>query len=135
MQKQSLQDRMKQYEAAFNHYLPNRTNVVIRIDGKAFHTYTKKANFIKPFDEHFVQAMNETCRYLCENIQGVKAGYVQSDEISLLLTSYDNNDTQAWVGNRINKIVSLSASIATAIFNDCIQGCFGRQSQMPLAFF
>lgn len=133
MQKQSLQDRMKSYESVFDHKLPNRTNVVIRIDGKAFHTYTKQMNFLKPFDSTFVDAMDVTCGYLCENIQGVKAGYVQSDEISLILTSYDNNDTQAWVGNRINKIVSLAASMATAKFNEFINDRFPHHT--PLALF
>lgn len=133
MQKQTLQDRMKQYEAAFDHKLPNRTNVIIRIDGKAFHTYTKQMEFLKPFSQHFVDAMDVTCGELCENIQGVKAGYVQSDEISLILTSYDNNDTQAWVGNRINKIVSLAASMAAAYFNSFMDYKFPHHT--PLAFF
>jgi len=112
----SIDDRMKDnYEKRNRHYLTRRTPVIIRIDGKAFHTYTKKLK--KPFDEGLVEDMQLTTKYLCENIQGCKFGYVQSDEISLLLTDYDTLQTDAWFDYCQNKMESISASMTTGIFN------------------
>ena len=84
MKNDDLGTRMKeQYENRTRIKLPRRTNTIIRLDGKAFHTFTK--DFNRPFDVRFIYLMNETAEYLCENIQGCKFAYVQSDEISLLL--------------------------------------------------
>ena len=60
----SLGDRMKEYEATTKTFLPRRSYTIIRVDGMAFHTLTRK--FKKPFDETFVSAMDETAKYLCE---------------------------------------------------------------------
>ena len=112
----SLGDRMKsQYENRTRMYLPRRTNTIIRLDGKAFHTFTR--GFKKPFDQDLMHLMDHTAKSLCENIQGVKMAYVQSDEISLLLTDYDNTKTDAWFDGNIQKITSVSASLATSAFN------------------
>ena len=114
--KDSLGDRMKEnYENRAKTYLVRRMPVIIRLDGKAFHTFTK--GFKKPYDEIFHNAMNATMKYLCENIQGCKLGYTQSDEITLLLTDYDTLDTDAWFDNNVQKICSVSASMATMAFN------------------
>lgn len=116
MKRKSIDDRMKEYyEKRDRRFLNRRTPVIIRIDGKAFHTYTKKLN--KPFDEGLIEDMQLTMLYLCQNIQGCKYGYVQSDEISLLLTDYDTLDTEAWFDYCQNKIESIAASMATAEFN------------------
>ena len=115
MTKDSLGDRMKNYESRFRFYLPRRAYTMIRLDGKAFHSYTK--NLDKPFDLDFVEDMIKTTKYLCENIQGCKMGYVQSDEISLVLTDFDDIATEAWFDGNIQKICSVSASMATAKFN------------------
>jgi len=113
---QSLEDRMKNnYEEIYNLKFPRRTNLIIRLDGKNFSKYTK--NLKKPFDMNFVSDMQKTTKYLCENIQGCKLGFVQSDEISLWLTDYDKIETNAWFDNKIQKQVSISASLATSIFN------------------
>lgn len=109
--------RMKaNYESRSKQFLTRRTPVIIRLDGKAFHTYTKGLD--KPFDEGLIEDMEETTRFLCENIQGVKLGYCQSDEISLLLTDYEDFNTQSWFDYNIQKITSISASMATAKFNE-----------------
>lgn len=114
--KDSLGDRMKNnYENRSKTYLVRRTPVIIRLDGKAFHTFTKGMK--KPYDEIFHNTMNATMKYLCENIQGCKLGYTQSDEITLLLTDYDTIDTDAWFDNNVQKICSVSASMATMAFN------------------
>ena len=114
--KDSLGDRMKEnYENRSKTYLVRRMPVIIRLDGKAFHTFTKGLK--KPYDEIFHNTMNATMKYLCENIQGCKLGYTQFDEITLLLTDYDTLDSDAWFDNNVQKICSVSASMATMAFN------------------
>ena len=92
-----------------------RCPVAIRIDGKAFHTFTR--GFQKPFDEILVKSMQETMKYLCENIQGCVLGYTQSDEITLVLVDYQRFESSAWFDYEIQKICSISASMATMVFN------------------
>lgn len=114
--KDALGDRMKDYyEDRTRIKLPRRTYTIIRIDGKAFHTYTKGLN--RPFDDGLIEDMDETTAYLCKNIQGVKFGYVQSDEISLLLTDFDELTTDMWFDGNLQKMCSIAASLATAKFN------------------
>ena len=112
----SLGDRMKtNYENISRGYLTRRTPVIIRIDGKAFHTFTKGLK--KPFDEILAASMKETMKFLCENIQGCVLGYTQSDEITLILVDYKNLDTSAWFDYNIQKVCSVAASMATLSFN------------------
>ena len=114
--KDPLGDRMKDfYEDRTRYKLARRTNTIIRIDGKAFHTYTKGLQ--RPFDQGLMEDMNKTAEYLCQNIQGAKFGYVQSDEISILITDYDDIDTHAWFDANLQKMASIAASLATAEFN------------------
>lgn len=116
MDKTSLGDRMKNnYENVNRFYLTRRIPVIIRMDMKAGHTFTRGMK--KPFDDIFVKTMQETMKYLCENIQGCVLGYTQSDEISLVLTDYAELTTDAWFGNNLQKMCSVSASMATLAFN------------------
>lgn len=115
MRKDNLGDRMKSYENITRTYLPGRMPIIIRIDGKAFHTFTK--GFKKPFDDILMRAMEETAVVLCRDIEGVKVAYTQSDEISLLITNNDTWETQPWFGNNLQKMASVAASIATLAFN------------------
>lgn len=115
MKKDSLGDRMKRYENVSRFYLTNRSPVIIRIDGKTFHTFTR--GFWKPFDPIMVKTMKQTMQYLCKNIENCVLGYTQSDEITLVLCDYKTIDTQPWFDNNILKITSVSASMATAAFN------------------
>lgn len=107
--------RMKGYEEAAKGRLIRRMPVAIRIDGKAFHTFTRGMK--KPFDDILIQSMQETMQYLCKNIQGCVLGYTQSDEITLILVDYKELNTSAWFDNEIQKICSVSASMATMAFN------------------
>lgn len=115
--KNDLGRRMKGYEGVSRFYLTRRMPVIIRIDGKAFHSFTK--GFERPFDDVLIESMQETAKYLCRNITGCKLAYTQSDEISLLLEDYDNIATQSWFDNNLQKLVSVSASMATMEFNRC----------------
>jgi len=115
MKYDSLSGRMKQnYEQVFKYKLPERMPVIIRLDGRAFHTLTAKSE--KPFDEHFITMMNETAIYLCKEIQGCQLAYIQSDEISLLLHNYKQLNSQSWFGNEIQKMCSISAGLASSYF-------------------
>lgn len=116
-----LGTRMKTYyEQIPNTRLVRRMPVAIRIDGKAFHTFTR--GFKKPFDEILIKAMQETTKYLCENIQGCVLGYTQSDEITLILIDYQTFDTSAWFDYKVQKMCSIAASMATMKFNKVFSG-------------
>lgn len=116
MKRDDLGNRMKTfYEEIPKTKLMRRTPVIIRIDGKAFHTFTR--GFKRPFDDVLIKTMQETAKYLCENIQGCQLAYTQSDEISLLLIDYQRFETSAWFDYEIQKICSISASMATMVFN------------------
>ena len=111
----ALGDRMKEYESRNQYFLQRRTPVIIRVDGKAFHTFAR--GFQKPFDEVLGNAMVRTMEYLCQNISGCIFGYVQSDEITLVLQDYRKLNTDAWFGYRTDKLCSIAASMATMAFN------------------
>ena len=111
-----LGKRMKEfYEQVPKTRLVRRMPVAIRIDGKAFHTFTR--GFKKPFDEVLGRAMRETMKYLCENIQGCVLGYTQSDEITLILIDYKKLTSSAWFDYEVQKMCSIAASMATMAFN------------------
>lgn len=108
--------RMKTfYEQIPKTKLMRRCPVALRIDGKAFHTFAR--NFQKPFDEVLIKSMQETMKYLCENIQGCVLGYTQSDEITLILVDYKKLTSSAWFDYEVQKICSIAASMATMAFN------------------
>ena len=111
-----LGTRMKEfYEQVPKTRLVRRMPVAIRIDGKAFHTFTR--GFRKPFDHILIKTMQETTKYLCENIQGCVLGYTQSDEITLILVDYQKLTSSAWFDYEVQKLCSISASMATMAFN------------------
>ena len=114
--KDSLGDRMKSnYESRSDMRLVRRMPVVLRLDGKSFHTFTRK--FKKPFDPIMTACMNDTMLYLCQNIQGTVLGYTQSDEITLVLVDYKTIDSEAFFDYRVQKMCSVAASMATLEFN------------------
>lgn len=108
--------RMKEfYEKIPQTKLTRRIPVAIRLDGKAFHTFTR--GFDKPIDQILRKSMNETMLYLCQNVQGCVFGYCQSDEITLILTDYKKLTSEAWFDYKVQKVCSVSASMATMVFN------------------
>ena len=116
IKRDDLGNRMKIfYEEVPKTRLMRRCPVICRIDGKAFHTFTR--GFKRPFDDVLIKTMQETAKYLCENIQGCQLAYTQSDEISLLLIDYQRFETSAWFDYEIQKMCSISASMATVAFN------------------
>ena len=114
--KDKFGDRIKsRYENKTRIKLPQKTYTILRLDGKAFHTYTK--GFTKPFDGKLVKSMDEAAIYLCSKIQGARFAFVQSDEISILTTDFENPNSCKWYDGNILKIASVSASMATTAFN------------------
>jgi tRNA(His) 5'-end guanylyltransferase len=112
----SLGDRMKgNYENRSKTYLVRRMPVIIRLDGKAFHTFTR--GFDKPFDNVMMQTMQQTTLKLCQEIQGCVFGYTQSDEITLVLVDYNDINTDAWFDYSVQKMCSVAASMCTLYFN------------------
>lgn len=117
--------RMKTfYEQIPKTKLMRRCPVAIRIDGKAFHTFTR--GFQKPFDEVLIKSMQETMKYLCENIQGCVLGYTQSDEITLILVDYKKLTSSAWFDYEVQKICSIAASMATMAFNESFSKIYSK---------
>ena len=123
--------RMKEYyEQIPKTKLMRRCPVIIRIDGKAFHSFTK--GFKRPFDDVLIESMQQTMKYLCENIQGCVLGYHQSDEISLVLVDYQKLTSDAWFDYEVQKICSIAASMATMIFNKIFeQNCIEYSQVAP----
>ena len=112
----TLADRMLYFRGLTDYKLMPKSYVMVMCDGRSF-SHLVKNKFKKPFDEDFIRMMNETAKYLCENVSGCKLAYVQSDEISLVLTDFDDINTESFFGFRINKMLSIIASLATAKFN------------------
>lgn len=115
MDTSDLAERMKGYEKRNRYYLQRRMPVILRLDMRAGHSFTK--GFERPFDEVFIKSMQETAQYLCENIQNCKLSYQQSDEITLLLVDYDKLNTDCFFDYRVDKLCSIAASMATMAFN------------------
>jgi tRNA(His) guanylyltransferase len=110
----ALGDRMKAYEMAARTKLPARSWTMIRLDGKAFHTWTRGLE--RPYSPRLVDAMGEVMRGLCEHIPGSVCALQQSDELSVVIQDFAREDTQPWLGGQVQKIVSTSASLMTALF-------------------
>lgn len=115
MDTSDLAKRMKDYEMRDRYFLQKRIPVAIRVDMRAGHTFTK--GFERPFDKVFMKSMQETAKYMCENMGNAKFAYVQSDEITIILVDYDTLETDCWFNYRTDKLCSISASMATMAFN------------------
>ena len=118
MSHDDLGDRMKMYERveAGRHFLP-RIPIVARLDGRAFHTFTKGLQ--QPFDTALMQCMVDTTKELVKQTNA-SVGYRQSDEITLIWTNILNLE-DFWFGGRVQKMCSLLSSIATLEFNACVR--------------
>lgn len=106
--------RIKRYEQASRHTLTPRMPVMVRVDGRAFHTFTKHMK--RPFDHDIMGAMSHATWMLAKQMQGFQLAYTQSDEASFLITDTESLTSEGWFGYNLNKIVSLSASIFSLHF-------------------
>ena len=113
-----LGDRIKKYEKTFYHSALKRMPLMIRVDGRAFHTFTKGMR--KPFDSEFMTAMVYAATNVALDMQGFKAAYIQSDEATFCLTDYDTLETEGWFNYELPKVISISASMMTLFFNKAL---------------
>ena len=114
MDTDALGDRMKGYEMAeAGRMCMPGLPIMLRLDGKAFHTFTKGLK--RPYDERLTNLMIDTTKYLVEKTNAV-VGYTQSDEISLCLYTADPN-TELFYNGRTQKLCSVVTSMATRYFN------------------
>lgn len=123
--------RMKEnYESRWCFMLPRRGYTIIRVDGRAFHTWTRGLE--RPYSKPLMAVMDKVALALCEAISGAQMAYVQSDEISVLVTDFAKIDTNAWFDNNLQKLCSISASIATAAFNhEWMMRAIGEDAPTP----
>jgi tRNA(His) 5'-end guanylyltransferase len=124
----ALGDRMKRYEEATRFSLPRRTYTILRVDGRAFHSWTRGLE--KPYDTDFMVCIDNTAIALCEQISGAQFAYVQSDEISVLAVDFDNVDTQSWFDGNVQKWASIGASVATMAFNRMVMNYLTQAGDM-----
>jgi len=128
-----LEDRMRAYEQTTCSPLPINTPIILRLDGRAFHTLTRGLD--KPFDEEFIKMMNVIALDLCQEIMNVKMAYLQSDEISFLI--YNGIDSDVWFGNNPQKMVSIASSRSSSFATDYHNnhyGVFGSR-KTPIIMF
>lgn len=115
--KDTLGDRIKKYEAISEHYFTPKIPILVRVDGKAFHTWTKGCD--KPFDNYLISTMFTAAKLVAMDMMNCRGVYVQSDEVTFVMTDTDTIETQQWFGGRQNKIESVTAGLMTAHFNRC----------------
>ena len=122
-EKDDFGNRMKSYEDQNRLFVDTQLPVIIRLDGSHFSTYVRGCK--KPYDDNLIRVMNETAKYLCANVHGARMAYIQSDEISILLNSYTHANTQCWFNGNIQKMASVSAGMASAVFSNLSPEIFG----------
>ena len=130
----SIGTRIKRnYEDRARFYLTRRTPVIVRVDGRAFHTFTR--HFDRPFDRRIIDSMALSALHVAGEMSGFKMAYIQSDEASFLITDYDRFETQAWFDYNKSKIETITASLMTAAFARCMRlagifdiACFDARS-------
>lgn len=117
---------IKECEKKFSPQLdPYAGPIIVRLDGRAFHTFTKGLN--RPFDERLAKCMWEATIFVLEQTHA-KIAYTQSDEISLL---YEYNEpSQAIFGGKLNKVNSVLASMVTAKFNNSLGYHLSEKTQL-----
>lgn len=114
-----LKDKYEYYRSITDVRLIPNSYVMVMLDGRSFSRFTKKY-FLRPFDISFINMMNKTAKYICENVENAKFAYVQSDEINIVLSDFDNEKTEAFFSYRLSKILSICASMASAKFNNLL---------------
>ena len=128
-------DRMKRREtdSGRSGCVDMRAPVIIRLDGCRFHTWVKKARLRRPFDRRMIDAMQTAALALCNETQSSVMAYVQSDEISLVLRNDQSERSEAWFGDRMQKLCSISASICSVALNGRVAEL--TDGEAPPAYF
>lgn len=108
-----ISTRMKAYE--YDQRL-EKGAVLIRVDGKSFHTWTKKIKAEKPFDSVVHSCMSYATMRVAKEMQGFKLAYTQSDESTFLLANLGEKEG-AWFDYKVQKLSSVTSSLFTEAFN------------------
>lgn len=116
---ETLKEKCEALRATTDYRLPKKTYAMAMIDGHSFSRLIKN-KYEKPFDDKFINIMNEVAIYVCKNVQGCKFAYTQSDEITFVLTDFENEETSAYFDYRLCKMLSIIPSLATAKFNQLV---------------
>lgn len=131
MQHTEIGTRFKNYELITEGHLYRRTPVIIRLDGNAFHTFTR-SHWGKCWSSDFNQCMSRAVENMMKKIGGAKVAYIQSDEVSILLTDYDTLVTEAWFGYDLSKVISISAGMMSAYFDrEMVNYVAGFEGEKP----
>ncbi len=112
----TIKDRISSYEEASNHKLLSKLPVIIQINGRSFSKITSLLD--KPFCNKFSDCISSTMLQLCMEVEGAVFGYQFNDEIVIIARNDQSSDTVPWYDNKIQKIVSISASVATLHFSN-----------------
>ena len=115
----TLKEKSEYFRGLTDYRLTPNSYVIAMLDGHCFSQLVKK-HYNLPYDKNFMYYMDETAKYLLQSIQGAKLAYVQSDEISILITDFDTPETDACFGYRLCKMQSLFASMAAGKFNQLV---------------
>jgi tRNA(His) 5'-end guanylyltransferase len=109
-----LKDRIEEYQAQADYKLLSKLPIIITLNGRSFSKHTSLLD--KPYDFKFGEAMEKTLLQLCSNIDGVIFGYSYHDQINLILRNDQNHNTNPWFSNKIQKIASATAAMASTYF-------------------
>lgn len=121
--KDALGDKFKRHEIECRSALQTRVPVVVRVDGKAFHTYTRK---LHAHDPNMAAGMWAVAEALCAEIMGARFAYTQSDEVSVLINPWSAPGSECWFAHDVQKVVSVCASIAAATLTARSPTIFGE---------
>lgn len=99
---------MKDYEIYSTIKVPKNSNIILRLDGRKFHSLSKALNLVKPYDENFYNIITNVCIDIFNQFSP-KFIYTFSDEISILLDEIP-------FSGRVEKINSVFASVASSSF-------------------
>lgn len=108
-----LKDHVETLRKSRDYVFPSDAHIIVMCDGRSFSKLIKK-QFKLPFDDEFIELMNETAKYVCENVEGVRFAYVQSDEISFYIHASELSN--GFFRNRLCKLQSLIAAMCTGKF-------------------
>lgn len=110
-----VQDRLNKYSSVFDYELPVKLPVITIISGRNFGRLTGLIN--KPFSEELSQCLSSALLKVMQEVDGAVFGYSFSDEIVVISRNDNTHETLPWLNNKIQKLASITASIATASFN------------------
>lgn len=130
----TLGDRMKQYEEATRSYLTNGSPKILRLDGKAFHTFTKQ--FKQPYDIEIMNAMIVGAKAVMKEVGGIaRMSYIQSDECSIVINDAISEGSQPWFANQVQKMVSVASAIMSVHFSNYVNKVSENKDTLKTAYF